>query len=154
MKKYLFISLITLLAGCASNQPTADSQDNSINDSNSADLALSTDTEFNALWKVQKRVDPGYSMDGARKGLSGCVKVMFVVNSEGKATEPEIIDSFPAGVFNKQAIEAISQWRWQPTAANAERAPAPTDVKFDFLIQGTQNKAAAEKHCDITVPSF
>ena len=153
MKKYLYISLISLLTGCASNQLATDSQDNSNYESNFADLALSTDAEFNALWKVQKRVDPGYTADAARNGLSGCVTVKFVVNLQGKAVAQQITDSFPFGVFDKTALEAIKQWRWQPTQSNPEKTPALTEVKFDYMVQGTKNKAPAEKHCKITIPA-
>ncbi|MEC9261984.1 MAG: energy transducer TonB [Pseudomonadota bacterium] len=153
MMKYLYISLISLLSGCASSQLTADSQDNSYNESNFADLALSTDAEFNALWKVQRRVDPGYTADAARNGLSGCVTVKFIVNRQGQAVVQKITDSFPFGVFDKTALNAIKQWRWQPTQSNTEKTPALTEVKFDYMVQGTKNKAPAEKHCNITIPA-
>lgn len=156
MKKYLVISLsmLCLVTGCASNQLSNKAENAAASDSNFTPIPRINEAEFSGLWTVQKRVDPGYSIYAASNGLSGCVTLSFVVNSEGKAVEPEITDSFPADVFDKLALKALKKWQWQATAANANRQPARTEVKFDFMVQDTQNKEAAEAHCNITISSI
>lgn len=158
MKKYLVISMsmLCLVSGCASNQLSSEAEEAeaAVSDNRFAHLPPINDAEFSSLWTVKKRVDPGYSIYAASNGLSGCVTLSLVVNSEGKAVAPEITDAFPEDVFDKLALKAIKQWQWQATDANTARQPARTEVKFDFMVQDTQNKVAAEAHCNITIPSF
>ena len=149
MKKYLVISLISLLAGCASNQLTKDSQ--------AVDSGLeqpADESEFASLWTQTKRVNPQYPISAAKDGLSGCVNLSFVVNSEGRVTEQQVTDSFPKGVFDKKAIEALKRWRWKPTTANPDNQPARSTVQLDFMVQYSKNITEAEQHCSIKIPSF
>ena len=149
MKKYLVISLISLLAGCASNQLTTDSQ--------AVDSGLeqpADESEFASLWTQTKRVNPQYPISAAKDGLSGCVNLSFVVNSEGRVTEQQVTDSFPKGVFDKKAIEALKRWRWKPTAANPDNQPARSTVQLDFMVQYSKNITVAEQRCSIKIPSF
>ena len=149
MKKYLVISLISLLAGCASNQLTTDSQ--------AVDSGLeqpADESEFASLWTQTKRVNPQYPISAAKDGLSGCVNLSFVVNSEGRVTEQQVTDSFPKGVFDKKAIEALKRWRWKPTTANPDNQPARSTVQLDFMVQYSKNITEAEQHCSIKIPSF
>ena len=149
MKKYFVISLISLLAGCASNQLTTDSQ--------AVDSGLeqpADESEFASLWTQTKRVNPQYPISAAKDGLSGCVNLSFVVNSEGRVTEQQVTDSFPKGVFDKKAIEALKRWRWKPTTANPDNQPARSTVQLDFMVQYSKNITEAEQHCSIKIPSF
>ena len=149
MKKYLVISLISLLAGCASNQLTTDSQ--------AVDSGLeqpADESEFASLWTQTKRVNPQYPISAAKDGLSGCVNLSFVVNNEGRVTEQQVTDSFPKGVFEKKAIEALKRWRWKPTAANPDNQPARSTVQLDFMVQYSKNITEAEQRCSIKIPSF
>ena len=149
MKKYFVISLISLLAGCASNQLTKDSQ--------AVDSGLeqpADESEFASLWTQTKRVNPQYPISAARDGLSGCVNLSFVVNNEGRVTEQQVTDSFPKGVFEKKAIEALKRWRWKPTTANPDNQPARSTVQLDFMVQYSKNITEAEQHCSIKIPSF
>ncbi|MCP4863341.1 MAG: energy transducer TonB [Alteromonas sp.] len=149
MKKYLVISLISLLAGCASNQLTTDSQ--------AVDSGLeqpADESEFASLWTQTKRVNPQYPISAAKDGLSGCVNLSFVVNNEGRVTEQQVTDSFPKGVFEKKAIEALKRWRWKPTTANPDNQPARSTVQLDFMVQYSKNITEAEQRCSIKIPSF
>ena len=149
MKKSLFIGLMTLLAGCASNQLSTNSQ--SVDSGRGQPAG---ESEFASLWTLTKRVNPQYPISAARDGLSGCVNLSFVVNNEGRATEQQVTDSFPKGVFDKKAIEALKRWRWKPTAANPDNQPARSTVQLDFMVQYSKNITVAEQRCSIKIPSF
>ena len=149
MKKSLFIGLMTLLAGCASNQLSTNSQ--SVDSGRGQPAG---ESEFASLWTLTKRVNPQYPISAAKDGLSGCVNLSFVVNNEGRATEQQVTDSFPKGVFDKKAIEALKRWRWKPTAANPDNQPARSTVQLDFMVQYSKNISDAEQHCNIKIPSF
>ena len=149
MKKSLFIGLMTLLAGCASNQLSTNSQS-----VDSGREQPAGESEFASLRTLTKRVNPQYPISAARDGLSGCVNLSFVVNNEGRATEQQVTDSFPKGVFDKKAIEALKRWRWKPTAANPDNQPARSTVQLDFMVQYSKNISDAEQHCNIKIPSF
>jgi len=151
MKKYFFISLMTLLAGCASNQLNTDTQavGNEV-----AQPVAADESEFDSLWSLAKRVNPRYPISAAKDGLSGCVNLSFVVDQSGRATQQKVTDSYPKRVFDEKAIEALKRWRWKPTAANPNNQPARSSVQLDFMVQYSKNITEAEQHCDIKIPSF
>jgi bla regulator protein BlaR1 len=68
-----------------------------------------------ATYKVIKPIQPEYPQAAIKKGLSGYVKVKFIINQEGIADKIQIIESQPAGVFDQSIIAAVekAQFKWQ-----------------------------------------
>lgn len=95
-----------------------------------------------------------------RQGLQGRVLVAFTINKRGRANDPVVVDSEPAGEFDAVAIKAIKQVRftvpddWEDSGDSAYQyqlsvlfklspcmppacvAPKPHDAADDFLILG------------------
>ena len=84
------------------------------------------------MWIVSKNDYPRYPTDAARKGISGCVDFSFVINSEGRAQNIQVIKAIPDSTFIRSATKSLKKFRWQPTELNDERQPAITTLQLDF----------------------
>ena len=57
---------------------------------------------------------PRYPFEAKQKGISGKVKLKFVVDSNGRAQEPQVVKSEPEGVFDEAALEAVVKYKYKP----------------------------------------
>lgn len=90
------------------------------------------DNALEEMWIVSKNDYPIYPTDAARKGISGCVDFSFVINSEGKAQNIQVIKAIPDSTFIRSAKNSLKNFRWQPTELNSERQPATTTLQLNF----------------------
>ncbi len=58
--------------------------------------------------------EPRYPFEARQKGIEGWVTLRFVVDSKGRAQEPQVRDSEPEGTFEEAALEAVSRYRFRP----------------------------------------
>lgn len=65
---------------------------------------------------IIERVEPRYPMNAARKGTQGFVSVRLLINEQGQVLYAKTQHSFPVGVFDQAAEQALLQWRYQPAA--------------------------------------
>lgn len=100
-------------------------------------------------WLISKIISAKYPQQAKTQGISGCVEFSLIINANGKATNAKIIKSFPEGVFDKQAMRAIKQWRWAPTDTNSNKQPVATTIQHDFALKNSPNRNAAYKYCKI-----
>lgn len=67
--------------------------------------------------KVLKKVPPEYPAEAARKSVNaGTVRARLTIAPDGKVTEVEIVEAEPKRVFDRAAIEALKEWRFEPGA--------------------------------------
>jgi TonB family protein len=112
------------------------------------DLTLDDNNQLiNEYWVIEKRIEPKYPISAARKGLSGCVDLIVSINSDGTSGDYKIRKSFPEGVFDKYATDALNNWQWVAADKNSDKTPVLTTVQLDFMVSGTNNKTEAENHC-------
>src|SRR6185295_8214412 len=53
----------------------------------------------------------------ARQGIdAGTVKARLAINAEGRVTEVRVLASKPEGVFDREAIRSLEQWRFNTGA--------------------------------------
>jgi len=60
---------------------------------------------------------PRYPPDALRSGASGEVLVEFTVGTDGAVTEARILRANPARVFDREALNAVRRWRFEPVPA-------------------------------------
>lgn len=60
---------------------------------------------------------PRYPPEALRAGTSGEVQVEFTVGTNGAVTSARVVRSTPARVFDREAVNAVRSWRFQPVAA-------------------------------------
>lgn len=63
---------------------------------------------------------PEYPRGAERRGIEGRVVLTFSVEADGSVSSAEIIESTPAGVFDRAAMAAVESWRFEPADARTE----------------------------------
>ncbi|UNK48247.1 TonB family protein [Lysobacter sp. S4-A87] len=57
---------------------------------------------------------PRYPPEALRAGTSGEVQVEFTVGTDGSVTAARVVRSNPARIFDREAVNAVRKWRFQP----------------------------------------
>ncbi|WP_206411946.1 energy transducer TonB, partial [Lysobacter enzymogenes] len=60
---------------------------------------------------------PRYPPDALRAGTSGEVQVEFTVGTDGSVTAARVVRANPPRVFDREAVNAVRKWRFQPVPA-------------------------------------
>jgi protein TonB len=60
---------------------------------------------------------PRYPPEALRANQSGEVQVEFTVASDGSVTAARVVRSNPARIFDREAVNAVRKWRFQPVPA-------------------------------------
>jgi hypothetical protein len=98
-----------------------------------ADEVLSV--AFENLPKVWRRVagrDEG-ELRFPAKFRAGCARFSFIVEADGRTSSFQLLGTFPNFEFGDAAREMVEDWRFEPTALNAERVPAYTEHTMVFV---------------------
>lgn len=78
--------------------------------------------------KVLKKVAPEFPGEAARKSITaGSVRAKIAIAGDGKVSGVEVVEAEPKRVFDRAAIEALSQWRFEGTGA-----PQTHEVRLVF----------------------
>jgi len=81
------------------------------------------------------RIEPKYPVQAARDGVEGWVRLAFSVNSAGQVTDIQVIDSEPKRLFEREAIRALQQWKYQPQMENGQATiQQGLVVQLDFSL--------------------
>ena len=85
--------------------------------------------------KANYRVAPKYPKEAFSTGTEGSVDLKFDISSEGKPINIQITRSWPKGVFDKSATEAIRQWTFPVVDAQGKPVDLTNQtVKLLFKI--------------------
>jgi protein TonB len=74
---------------------------------------------------------PKFPTEALRAGTSGSVLVEYTVGTDGTVTAARVVRSKPARIFDREAVEAVRKWRFQPVAS-----PITTRREISFNPQG------------------
>jgi TonB family protein len=76
-------------------------------------------------------VSPDYPSRAVRRRIEGFVKLRGFVSANGAVTNIEIEESHPAGIFDRSAKKAWSQWQYCPEVAGVDDTePIVVTLKF------------------------
>jgi protein TonB len=68
--------------------------------------------------KVLKKVPPEYPSEAVKKNInSGSVRAKMSIAGDGKVSNVEVVEAEPKRVFDRAAIDALSQWKFEGTGA-------------------------------------
>lgn len=82
------------------------------------------------------REDPNYPRKALQRGIEGYVVVSFDIGLAGKPENINIEESNPSRVFNREALNAIKKWKYQPMMVNGvAKVRLGQRVKLEFKIQ-------------------
>lgn len=64
--------------------------------------------------KVVKKIAPEFPAEAVRaKVASGSVRAKLSIAGDGKVSDVEIVEAQPRKVFDKAALEALREWRFE-----------------------------------------
>jgi protein TonB len=78
------------------------------------------------------RVEPQYPLLARETRTEGAVKLHAIVGRDGRITSLEIVSGHPLLV--KAALDAVRQWRYNPTMLNGEPVEVETSITVIFRL--------------------
>lgn len=88
-----------------------------------------------AQTKALERVNPKYPIQAARDHIEGYVKLSFDINVKGETDNIKVIDEVPEKTFRKQAVLAVSKWKYEPYVVNGNPVLQKNiSVQLDFKL--------------------
>ena len=94
-----------------------------------------SDGEFLPIVKVA----PNYPRRAAAKGIEGYVVVEFTVTALGTVENPRVIEADPQGVFDREALAAVSKFKYKPKVENGQPVAVPgvkNVIRFELEKNG------------------
>lgn len=84
--------------------------------------------------RAVKTVPPEYPQGALAKGVSGSVLLSFTVDGKGDTRDVQVLQSTPAGVFDRAAISAVKRWHYNPVIVNGNAVEVPTRTLVRFEL--------------------
>ncbi|HYL83378.1 MAG TPA: M56 family metallopeptidase [Candidatus Angelobacter sp.] len=84
--------------------------------------------------KVLTKVQPIYPASAKARGAQGSVVLHAVVGMDGKPLSLQVLNSQIDPELARAAIEAVSQWRYQPTLLNGDPIEVDTTITVNFKL--------------------
>ena len=82
------------------------------------------------------RIEPKYPVTAAKAGTEGSVVLKFDVEADGSVSHVEVINAQPAYTFDKSAVTALKQWRYNAT----DTIHTNLLVQLDFVMSESSAK--------------
>ena len=81
------------------------------------------------------RVEPRYPARALKRGAEGFVVLKFTIDPSGRPIEIEIMDAQPKRMFEKEAIQALRKWKYQPRVEDGRAlAQLGQTVRLEFKL--------------------
>lgn len=85
------------------------------------------------------RVPPQYPEKALQRGIEGRVLVEFTISKGGTVKNPKVVAAEPSNIFNKAALKAVAQWKYNPKIENGRAVEQPgIRIAIPFRI-GSEN---------------
>lgn len=88
--------------------------------------------------KMVKMVKPVYPPAAKAAGIEGAVLLQAVVARDGSVQSLRVMNSQIDPDLARAAVEAVSQWRYQPTLLDGEPVEVLVDVTVNFTLRADQ----------------
>lgn len=103
------------------------------------DFDIELDTSGIAAAAVEQPA-PQFPDGKMRGGQEGWVRMSFVVDADGRAIDPLVVDSSGGALFEQAALDVVSRWHFEAPDAGSEYARNTVDVRFE--ISGDRDRAS------------
>jgi protein TonB len=77
---------------------------------------------------------PRYPSEAQKKQLEGTVVVRYVIGTNGRVKDVEIIDPSVDKMFDEAAVEAIRRWRFRPLIKDGKRIEVVHELAVNFEL--------------------
>ncbi len=84
--------------------------------------------------RIINRVQPVYPALARQTRISGTVRLHAIIGKDGTIQQLEVLSGHP--LLQQNALEAVRQWRYQPTLLNGE--PVEVDTTIDVIFSLNQ----------------
>ncbi len=82
------------------------------------------------------QVPPRYPRRAMLAGISGWVKLEFMINPDGSVGDIRILEAAPRrNIFDQEAIRALSRWRFRPQISDGQAVAARAAVTITFKLE-------------------
>jgi protein TonB len=78
-------------------------------------------------------VNPVYPEEAQAAGIQGIVVLDCVIGEDGSVIETQLVESIPE--LDQAAIDAVTQWHYQPTLLNGEAVEVEVTVTINFTLR-------------------
>jgi len=81
--------------------------------------------------RVIERVEPKYPLKAVEENIEGSVVLKFDINSNGDVQDVEVMNGIPAYVFDRVAITALKQWKYDANGKYHKNQLVQLDFRMD-----------------------
>ncbi len=85
--------------------------------------------------KRTRYVEPDYPRAARDAGTSGWVDLEFVVRTDGTVANARVINSAPAEIFDRAAVEALGKWRFEPVVRDGKAVDQRARLRMRFALE-------------------
>ena len=85
-----------------------------------------------SIGRLISKIEPIYPPDALRQRISGTVKLHVVLGVDGRVETATVTDGPPQ--LSNAALQAIKQWRYEPTLLGTAPVGAEEDITMIFRI--------------------
>jgi TonB family protein len=108
--------------------------------------AQEPDTRAVELFEAPGNLDvitPTFPAAAAARGEEGWVIVNFMVDEQGQAFEPMVVDMMGDRQFVRAALEALDDSKFVPASLSGKPITGSKTIRYKFVLEGGQNGASA-----------
>jgi len=99
-------------------------------------IAKVADASENQMAIPQYRIKPKYPNKALKRRIEGFVILTFDIGLTGRHENIKIKEAKPPRIFNRDAIRALRNWKYQPLIENGEARIYPNQqIKLEFKIK-------------------
>lgn len=88
----------------------------------------------NRNFQLTRKVEASYPQRALRQRLEGWVELSFDITTSGDVTNVKVVDSLPRREFDREAIRALSQWKFRPRIENGKAVTASARQRLEFKL--------------------
>lgn len=83
--------------------------------------------------KVLHKVEPSYAPEPKRDKIQGSVLLGLIITADGQPQDIHVIRSLNLDL-DRNAVEAVSQWEFQPATKNGVAVPVQANIEVNFRL--------------------
>jgi protein TonB len=84
--------------------------------------------------KMTTKVNPAYPPDCKAEGIEGTVALRATIGRDGGVLNLERINELVDARLAQAAMDAVRQWRYQPTLLNGLPVEVVTEIEVNFTL--------------------
>jgi periplasmic protein TonB len=83
------------------------------------------------------QIPPEYPRRARMQGISGWVRLEFIVNTDGTVSDVTVVEAEPRkGIFDQAAVRALGRWRFHPQMQDGKAVQAIATITIVFNLEG------------------